>query len=322
MLRLPLALLLSIFSPPAFAASPSEIVAVVTGVVITRAEFEAEALRKTPANREKLSAEEKQEVLDRLVEEKLLYALALAKGLQNDPKVQKVMVNTLLREDVYANVKNSDFTDGELKSYFYAHKDEFVVPEKVQIKRILIKVTDTRDDEAAKKEASRLRAQIVPSPSTTFKDLAGQFSEDPYRRRGGDLGYVSAEGKPGLPQEIVDKAFTLHVDQVSEVFRTDEGYNVILVAARRERIERTYEQMAGTVLRKVKNDRMKTLYDGYVAKQRSGATVEVNANVLDSIVVESVRRPFAPPGGDAMSPGSMVIPDDAPGMTEPSECDP
>jgi peptidyl-prolyl cis-trans isomerase C len=78
-----------------------------------------------------LSAAEKKEVADRMVEDELLYEEALKRGLDKDPKVKKVMVNTLLREEVYANVRSADFTDQELQTYFEAHKDEFIVPEKV-----------------------------------------------------------------------------------------------------------------------------------------------------------------------------------------------
>ncbi|MGB0640758.1 MAG: peptidylprolyl isomerase, partial [Myxococcota bacterium] len=181
-----------------------EVLADVNGMKVGSKAFEAAATRKVPKNGKELSTEEKQEVLKRLVDEKLLYQAALEKGLDRDPKVQKVMVNSLLREAVYANVKNSDFTDEDLQKYFDEHIDEFVVPEKVQIKRILIKVSDDRSDSDAKKEATRLQGELKKDPSQ-FKALASAHSEDPYKRRGGDVGFVPKSGKPGLDQAIVDK---------------------------------------------------------------------------------------------------------------------
>jgi parvulin-like peptidyl-prolyl isomerase len=277
----------------AAAADLGETLATVNGVVVGGKEFEQAAARKAPASGDSLSAEEKKEVLDGLVEEKLLYAEALRKGLDKDPKVQKVMVNTLLREDVYSTVKNSDFTDEMLQAYYEEHKSEFVVPEKVQIKRILVKVTDARPDDAAKQEAERIRGEVVKSPDS-FKDLAAKFSEDPYKRRGGDVGFVSKEGKPGLDPAIVDKAFSLETGAVSEVFKTADGYNVVQVAARREQVERTFQQMKGSVLRKVKNDKMKELYDGYVAKLKQGADIKIDDAKLAAVEIKNSRRPFTP----------------------------
>lgn len=278
----------------AFATPPEEVVAVVNGMEITRAEYEAAAARKSPADGERLSSDEKREVVDGLVEEKILYLEALRLGLDRDPKVQKVMVNTLLREQVYANVRNADFSEAELEAYFEAHRGEFVVPEKVQIKRILVTVSEARSEGAARAEAERIRAEVTLD---TFSDAAGRYSEDPYRRRGGDVGFVSREGKPGLDPAVVDRAFALELDAISEVFRGDDGFNVITVASRRERVDRTYEQMKGSVLRKVKNERMKALYDTYVAERRGGVKVKVDQRALDAIEV-APRPGLQPPAPD------------------------
>lgn len=266
-----------------------EVLATVNGLQIGSKEFEQAAARKTPAAGDSLSLDEKKEVMNSLVEEKLLYEAALKKGLDKDPKVQKVMVNTLLRQDVYGSVKNTDFTDEQLQAYYEAHKAEFIVPEKVQIKRILIKVTPERADDAAKAEAERIRGELVKNPAS-FKDLAAQHSEDPFRRRGGDVGFVAKEGKPGLEQAIVDKAFTLKVEEISEVFKTDEGYNVIQVANRREAVERTFQQMKGSVLRKVKNEKLKELYETYVANLKTGAKVDVKEDKLALVEVKPPKR--------------------------------
>ncbi len=291
-------------SSPASAASdvdPALVIATVGGVPITQDEFEQAASRKTPADGKTLSDAEKQEVLDGLVKEKILYLEALESGLDKDPKVQKVMVNTLLREEVYAKVRNSDFSDEELRAYYDANKSDFVVPEKVQVKRVLIRVTEDRPDEAARAEAERIRKEIQADPKN-FKELATQFSDGPYKRRGGDLGFISRDGKPGVDQEIVDKAFELDVEQVSEVFKTDEGYNVIYVANRRDKVERTFQQMKGSVLRKLKNERLQEMYDQYVEGLKQGVSVEVDEAKLSSITVESSARPGLRPGA-GVSPG-------------------
>jgi parvulin-like peptidyl-prolyl isomerase len=292
--------------PAASTADVGEVLATVDGISVGSKEFEEMAARKQPAEGDALSMEEKKEVLDRLIDEKLLYKAALAKGLDQDPKVQKVMVNTLLREEVYSSVRNSDFNDEELQAYYEAHKDDFVVPEKVQIKRILIKVDDDTDDAAAKAKAEELRGQLKKD-TDRFKELAAKNSEDPFRRRGGDVGFVAKTGKPGLDDAVVAKAFEMNVGQLSEAFKTDEGYNIILVANKRERVERTFQQMKGSVLRKVKNERLKELYESYVAKQREGAKINVNEDKLALVEVKATKR---------IGPGLMLNPKDNPAIKQ------
>ena len=301
-------------SAPAAAADIGEVLAKVNNQNVGSNEFEEAASRKQPSEGDALSLSDKQEVLDKLVDEKLLYEAALVQGLDKDPKVMKVMVNTLLREEVYSNVRNSDFNDQELQAYYETHKEEFVVPEKVQIKRILIKITDDRPDADALAEASRIRKEVAADPKQ-FKDLAGKYSEDPYRRRGGDVGFVPKIGKPCLDPEIVDKAFAMDVEAVSEPFKTNEGYNIIYVANKRDRVERTFQQMKGSVLRKVKNEKLKGLYEDYVANLRQNADIQVNQDKLDLIDVKSAKRPAGP--GFALNP-SLKTEAPAPGDASPS----
>jgi hypothetical protein len=55
--------------------------------------------------------------------------------------------------------------------------------------------------------------------------------------------------------------------------------------------------MKGSVLRKVKNDKMKELYDGYVAKLKTGATIQIDETKLAAVEIKNSRRPFTPGAG-------------------------
>jgi bifunctional DNA-binding transcriptional regulator/antitoxin component of YhaV-PrlF toxin-antitoxin module len=250
--------------------------------------FDLDASRATPADGAKLSLEEKRDILDGLVTEEILFQEATKEGLYLDPKVKKIMVNLLLRQNVYAKVKTSDFTPEELRAHYDAHQEEFVVPEKIQIKRIFLKVRDDKPQAVVRQLAEDLQAKVKANPDS-FKDLAAEYSEDPYRRRGGDLGYVSREGKPGIDDSVIAKAFELEVGQVSEAFEAAGGFNILLVANKRERVVRTFEQMKGSVLRKLKNERYKQLTDEYIDSIRSGYSVSVEEQVLADYKVGNTR---------------------------------
>lgn len=282
-------------------ASPADdgdigpVIATVGDVRIGEKEFVEAASRKTPENGTSLSDAEKREVLDRLIDEKALYLEARKRGIDRDPKVQKVMVNTLLREDVYSQVRNSDFSAEELQAYFDEHREEFIVPEKVQIRRIFVKVSDELPTAAAKQRADEVRGKLKADPNS-FKELAAKYSDDPYKRRGGDLGFLSKEGKPGIDPAVVDKAFTMKVGEISEVFEAGGGFNIISVVNHREETVRTFEQMRGSVLRKVKNDKYKALYDEYVGKVKGGFEVDVDTKALQSADVTPASGPAGFPG--------------------------
>ena len=296
-------------APPPTLPDPDvigETLATVNGTPVGAKEFDALALR-SKGRESALDAEARKDVMDRLVEEKLLYHAALAQGIDKDPKIQKMMVNTLLKQEVYASVRTSDISEEDLRAYFEEHMDDFVVPEKVQIKRIVIEPEREKGSEpssaseaawaAAKTKAEGIRAQIVERKSD-FRKLAQESSAGAYARRGGDLGFVTAEGKPGIPLEVVTEAFKLEKGALSAAFRTDQGWNIVYVPNRRERVERTFEQMRGSVLRKVKSDRYKTLYEDYVNALREGASISIDADRLAAHEVEGPSRPALKVPGD------------------------
>ena len=67
-------------------------------------------------------------------------------------------------------------------AYFETHQSDFVVPAKAQLRRILIRSGKERTQEETLALATRLYEQIKADPPV-FGKLAGEFSEDAYRKR-------------------------------------------------------------------------------------------------------------------------------------------
>jgi len=273
----------------------------VNGLPIGSKEFDQMAMRQMGRDGTVTEAS-RRDIMDRLVDEKLLYQEAVRRGIDKDPKIQKMMVNTLLKQVVYSDVRTTDIGDEDLQSYFDEHKEDFVVPEKVQIKRILVKADQAGQDAAALKAAAdRIHAEVA-AHTDDFKNLAQRYSKGPYARRGGDMGFVTRTGKPGVSSEIVEAAFNLAKGEVSVPFETADGWNIVYVPNRRERVERTFEQMRGSVLRKVKSERYKSLYDGFVDGLKGGANIDVKD---EAYLTRAIESPAAPPAhGSSRKPGS------------------
>jgi parvulin-like peptidyl-prolyl isomerase len=278
-----------------------EVLAKVGDGFVSEAEF-ASAASRVQQPGEELSLEDRKEVLDKLVTEEILFQEALEKGLYRDPKVRKIMVNLLLRQEVYDNVRSTEISTEDLQAFYEAHKAEFTVPEKVQIKRIFLKTGGEggRTEADAMTLAKELQGKIKKDPAQ-FKVLAEQHSDDPYKRRGGDLGYVARDGKPGVPPEVIETAFALAVGQVSDPFVAGEGVNLVLVAAKRQASERTFDQMKGSVLRQMKNERFQELTDQYIAKAKNGYSVSIDEKALSAVKIEA--RPAAPMDPSTLLPG-------------------
>jgi hypothetical protein len=296
---------------PAITAE-GEILAIIGGGGVTVDDFLARAVRTPGTAGGDLSPEARTEIMDALITEEALWQEAMELGLYRDAKVRKIMVNLLLREQIYAKVSASDFAPQQIQTYFDAHQDEFTVPEKIQVKRIFLRVGADRTLEQAMTLGGELRAELLLQPDR-FKDLAAEHSDGPYKRRGGDLGYLSSDGKPGIEPEVVAKAFELDVGDISEPFEAANGVNIVAVASRREKVERTFEQMKGSVLRKLKNERYSELQDAYVESIKGKSTVGFDEERLMAIDIEGARKARTgasgeDPGGPPAVPGRPAGP--------------
>lgn len=271
-------------------------VATVGGAPIPLDDLKRQIARTPPADGRVHSKEERLAALDELVEEEVLFQEALKRGLYHDSKVRKILTNLLLRDEVYGKVKADDIPEEDLLAYYQEHKDEFITPEKVQVRRIMLRSSDERDAAATMAEAKRIHAELQRDPRL-FSELATKSSDGPYRRRGGDLGFVSREGKPGVDAAVIDKAFSMQINEISAPFEAGGAVHILQLVNRRERTERSFDQMKGSVMRMVKQRKHNELKEKYIRDARERYPVKIDEpKVLDA---DLARRPLrVTPGPD------------------------
>src|SRR5438067_9420805 len=121
----------------------------------------------------------------------------------------------------------------ELKSYYNEHRDQYLVPEQVNVRHILIKTplpgADGKIDPKAV-DAARAKAQDVlkqVKAGGNFADLAKKYSDDPgSAKNGGSYGWI---GKGRMVPEFEKAAFSLPKGGTSELVQTSYGFHIIHV---------------------------------------------------------------------------------------------
>jgi len=118
-------------------------------------------------------------------------------------------------------------------SSFVKNKEnkEVVLPDEIAASHVLIsyKGADradskvTRNKQAAKKEAQRIRDLIV-NQGKDFAEMAKKHSNGPSGPKGGDLGKFKFEV---MAKAFSEAAFALEIDEVSEVIETGFGFHII-----------------------------------------------------------------------------------------------
>jgi hypothetical protein len=143
---------------------------------------------------------------------------------------------SLLAGLLYKHLLETKPTEGVLKKWFEAHKDDYLQAKARQIvircQGSLVPVKQGQQDlteEAALAKAKSLRERIVKGED--FAALAKAESDDPATiAKGGDLGTISH----GQLQPELDRAvFTLPAGAVSQPIRTEFGWHLIQLQDRR-----------------------------------------------------------------------------------------
>ena len=121
----------------------------------------------------------------------------------------------------------------DLQAYYDQHRDEFRVPEQVNVRQILIKTplpgpdgkADPKGVADAQKKAEDVLRQL--KAGAKFEDLAKKYSEDPSSKDGGSVGWIR---RGGFPVPEVDKAaFSLATGGTSDVINAGYAFVILRV---------------------------------------------------------------------------------------------
>lgn len=151
-------------------------------------------------------------------------------------------------------------TDAELRQYYAQHKDQYNVPERANVRHILIKTpapgpdgkVDQKALDAAKTKAEDLLKQI--KNGANFADLAKKYSEDPgSAKQGGELGWFE-HGR--MVPEFDKAAFALtQKGQLSDLVKTTYGYHIIQLIDKQPAHVRTFDEVKAEIAPVVESDK-------------------------------------------------------------------
>jgi peptidyl-prolyl cis-trans isomerase C len=244
----------------ATAASDQEkIVAVINGETITKAKLDALYNAMPVQMRTQYEkAGGKMAFLDYLVEKRLLLQEAMKSGFDKRRDVQAALESAkdtaLYNKYVHDIVAADVVTPAEVRKYYDEHKTEFVIPESVKVRHIVISWNKRPKPAAfdlAKQVAQEIRVGApVSGPDAAqvlerrFIQAAKQYSEDGVAQAGGDLGWVA---RGSLDKNFEDAAFGMRPMTMSGIVESQFGYHLILVEAKKPESIQSFDEAKADV---------------------------------------------------------------------------
>jgi peptidyl-prolyl cis-trans isomerase C len=238
----------------------SQIVARVNGIDISYAEVLI-SYQNLPKQYRSLPVTAIQEQLvGRLIEQKLLVGLAKSKGVEKDAEFiaqKEYLVSSLLEQSLIADLYESSITDEDLQEAYKALVAKSGENEEIRARHILLK---------EKVEAEAVIASLEAGGD--FVELAKEKSTGPTGPRGGDLGYFQS-GQMVKP--FADAAFALEIGGFTkEPVQTQFGWHVILTEDRRAVAPPAFEESKETLLQELQEG----ILSSVLAAETKKATIE------------------------------------------------
>jgi len=172
---------------------------------------------------------------------------------------QKTYVNSIPEKrqlkyvvfDTAKLVTQTQVTQQDLQSYYDQHRDQYRVPEQVNVRHILIKSplpgpdgkADPKEQDAARAKAQDVLKQVKAGGN--FADLAKKYSDDPgSAKNGGSLGFI---GKGRTVPEFEKAAFSLPKGGTSDLVQSSYGFHIIHVDDKQDAHVKSVDEIKGQI---------------------------------------------------------------------------
>ncbi len=252
---------------------PPEDVALINGRHILRSDFITQVQIETAQPFDKTTRDQRQKVLNEMVDEELLVQRGLEVDLAaSDPDVRMAEVNGVQLQ-VDADVLAQQPSDQQLETYYNARKDKYAAEGIMALRDLVIKPDDNTTAEQAKDKA--LKAAAAYRKGDSGDDVAATYSlKDSGKLDRGDLFDFAVRIK--LSPALYAAAAKLANHQASDVIEENGEFHVLLMDKRQAPPERSFAEARDAVLQDFKKDEQTRVENANLAYLKSKADIQLS----------------------------------------------
>ena len=191
------------------------------------------------------------------------YQAALDKEKSTEEQVRARIEKELLAQAAYTRnvTEPAKMSEPALKEYYEKNAAKFKQPESAKLR--IISTTD-------EKKAQDILAKIKRGDD--FGELAYGLSEDSYRVKSGDIGYIH---KGRMLPEIDAVGFKLKVGEVSDIIKAENNWFIIKVEDKKPEHQITFEETKAKLQKELEAERANEFKKKWIDSLRSKAKIEI-----------------------------------------------
>jgi peptidyl-prolyl cis-trans isomerase SurA len=210
------------------------------------------------------------------LEDEEKFKAALAQEGLTMPELRKNLERNMVTSEVQRRevMDKISVTEDEARAYYDSRQQDFTSPTEITLREILIEVpTSDRGVNVAQDEELRARAEDTRKrllAGEPFPRLAADVSTAPSKANGGLIGPLNRNELNQALQKLLDG---LKVGEISEVLRTQRGYQILKLESRSESKLRTFEEARGDISARVAEQKRLGEVHKYLEGLRATATI-------------------------------------------------
>lgn len=205
--------------------------------------------------------QKKNQVLDDLINNRLLYLGALKDGVDRDPavriRIQEQIERTIGQIFLNEKVANMGISDADIKKYYQEHREEFRIPDKAVVSQILLPTAE---------RAEEVKQELIDNKKM-FSEAARDYSTDTQTAaQGGRLGMVTKGGyipMIGMSPEINNAIFSANAGAILGPLKSVRGYHLFSIDSMETDRYEDLEKVKRTILENmiVSDDEINEYYE-------------------------------------------------------------
>ena len=197
-----------------------------------------------------------------------------AHGISNREYKKRIRRKLLIDKFVKERIEDvATVHDEEISRYYEENKGMYIRPEARAIRHIFIKVPPVPTEEQL--DQRRQKAEMVLqklNDGEDFAALAWDYSDGPYRVKGGDMGLLH---KGRLAPKFEEEVVKLEEGETSGLIRTIYGFHIAKVTEVRPEEQLSFEDVKDSIKTSLSEARLKETREAIMAELREKAEIEV-----------------------------------------------